>query len=320
MHRFGAAARRPAAIRIGTSDRRRPAGKVKILRNPDDPQTTGHRPALRRRKRRDEILADAATQKHPPRMPRGFPGRAAWRTLRPARVSAIAPPTQPQGLVIDQAAPADAEVGPGESDRPRWANLAILAVLVLLVVTGGVVWWFSKPAGQQRSAGPGPSAIFEQITLPGQRDARGGQMTVGTAADRNVLPDFESELLGQGGINEVIYAGSFDGQYTFLLYAYPSAGPEAARARTETVAGIHDRLGLKDAQIGNMPGGVPAVGLRNARASVMRTLYTSDSFTVQLSVLQKPAGDENALHAEFRRIVTLVASVLPPEPRGNAGG
>jgi hypothetical protein len=280
----------------------------------DDAKPTGHRPASRRRKRRDEILADAATSKNTPKVPRGFPGKAAWRTLRPIRVSTTATPAQPQPLVIEPDTTAD---GDSDSGRPRWGSLVILAVLAILLILGGVVWWLSDPAAQRSAA---PPANFEQIALPGQPDPRSGQMTVTAAAGLRVLPDFESELLRQGGISEVIYAGSADGQYKFLLYAYPSAGPEAARAATETVAGIHERLGLEDAHIGGLPSGVPAVEMRNSKAAVMRTLYTSGSFTVQLSVLQEPVTDETGLRSEFRRMVTIVAGVLPPERRGGAGG
>lgn len=280
------------------------------MRESDDAKA-GHRPAIKPRERRDEILAEAAASKHAPRPPRGFPGGALWRTQRAARVPATAPPaTEP--LTIPN--------GDAEPDRSRWANLAIFAVLAVLVIIGVVAWWVHDPAVQQRSVAPTPPAGFEQIALPGRPDPHRGGMTIAAAADRNVLPDFEAELLRKGGISEVVYAGSVDGQYSFFIYAYPSAGPEAARATTQTIAGIHKRLGLADTVVEGLPSGLPAVELRNSKAVVMRTLYTSGNFTVQVSVLQKPAGDGTELRAEFRRMATLVAGVLPPEPPNGAGG
>lgn len=287
------------------------------MRESDDAEAAGHRPAFKRRKRRDEILAEAAASKHVPRAPRGLPGGALWRSQRAARISVTTPPTQPQ---VPATEPPTAPNGDPKPDRSRWANLPILAVLAVLVTIGGVAWWLHDPAVQQRSVPPTPPAGFEQIALPGHPDSHRGGMTVAAAADLNVLPDYEAELLRKGGISDVVYAGSVDRQYSFFIYAYPSAGPEAARATTETIAGIHKRLKLTDAVLDGLPSGLPAVELRNSKAVVMRTLYTSGNFTVQLSVLQKPAGDNTELRAEFRRMATLVAGILPPEPPRNAGG
>lgn len=286
------------------------------MSDPDDAGASEYK--ITRRRRRDEILADAATPEHGPGAPRGIPRWAAWRTQRPTRGRAPLMSEQPQIITIEpEDAPDGDDIGP---NRPRWASFAALVVLTMLVLMGGAVWRLSGPGGPQQPAVSAPPASFELLALPGRPDARGGEMTVTEAADRHVLPDLESKLLRQDGIDEVHYAGSVYGQYKFLMYAYPSTSPDAARTTTKIIAGIHERLGLENAHVGDLPGGVPAVELRNSRATVMRTLYTSGSFTVQLSVLQEPTGDKEALRAEFRRMVTLVAASLPPEPQGGAGG
>jgi hypothetical protein len=287
------------------------------LRQLDDALAAGKVSASKHRKRRDEILAEASSAQSSALPASGVLSRAAWRPVRQARRPVAAPSLPQPSQPITPTQAQEMFVTSRPATGRRW--LGVLAAVLVLALAAGVTWWFgfrqdepgTPAAGSTSSAQPRQGGGIDELRLPGTADDRNGKFSVQRALELKVLSPLEADLLKQSGITEVTYVGASEGDYRYLVYAYPSVDPDAARATTGVVAHIHEQIGLTEAPI-VVPDGVQAVELRNAKAAVVRALYTSGNTTVQLAVLQEPAGDPAALESAFKRAVALAVDKLPP--------
>lgn len=247
----------------------------------------------------------------------------AWTAQPPASTAAFGPP-RPQ-MQPAPVTPRDAQNLFGDARPPRknkiW--LMVVAIVVVLAAAGGAVWYFGlrddTPTAEQptenttENTTPTPPPVnLADIDLPGEPGNNNGEMDIAEARTAKVLAEQEATMLEEAGITTVEHSGSSDGDYHFLLYAYPSADADAARATTETVSGLQEQLGLLPAQIADVPEGVEVTQLANARAAVLRGLYTYGDTTIQLCVLQIPAGGAEELQEQFRLALESVVAAAPP--------
>jgi hypothetical protein len=211
---------------------------------------------------------------------------------------------------------------PRGGDKKPW--LVALVLVVVLAVAGGAVWWFAlrdddpdnnanqpKETGQQTEEAVPPVDI-PSIKLPGEAAKNGGEMDIAKAGELKVIAPAEAALLADAGVGPVAYTGSADGNYRYLLYSYPSDNPEQAGELTEAVAGVQEQIGLKPVEVRDVADGVAVTGLTNGSAAVLRALYTYGDTTIQLSVLQVPAGDEGELAGQFAAVLRVVTDAAPP--------
>lgn len=253
----------------------------------------------------------------------------------PTWASHLPDPSAPTGSFPRQPGPMNPAMTPmqahdvfsGGKEKSAKKGWIIALVVVLVLAAGGFAgWWFllkdkDNGGGNQAdksstappsSQDPPPAKSIDEITLPGEVAANGGELTIQEAREKVVIGDGEAGLLEQAGVTELTYSGSSEGDFRFLLYSYPSADADAAATTTDAVNGVQQELGLSPVDIADLPDGVTAAQLTNAQASVIRAVYTSGENTIQLSVLQVPAGDEQALHKQFTEVLAMLTDEIPP--------
>jgi hypothetical protein len=255
-----------------------------------------------------------------------------WATLPPTHSAqtgvASFPPVPPQvgGPAVT---PLDAQDlftsnKPARTGPKPW--VIALAVVIMLGVVGGAVWFFAFRDGDgantagppdTRSSAPSTQAPPEpvditKIDLPGEAAENTGQMDIARASELAVIAPSEATLLADAGATELTYAGYADQNYRYLLYAYKSADAAAAKVLTDKILGIQQQLGFSDTELNGVPKGVTVTTVSNKDAAAVRGVYTYGDTTIQLSVLQVPLGDPAELGAQFQQAITAVTDAAPP--------
>lgn len=263
------------------------------------------------------------------------PPQGQWSTLPPTHNSATNigtfPPVPPQAIG-PAPTPLDAQdlfTGnkPAAGGKKPW--LIPVAVLVVLAIAGGAVWFFAfrdtgsdsanPPASntttqqqtEQTQAAPEPVDVTK-IVLPGEQASNSGEMDIARASELKVISAAEATLLGDAGADALTYSGYSDEGYRYLLYAYKSADAAAAEEFTGKVLDIQRQLGFTEANLDGMPAGVTVMQVANEKAAAVRGVYTYGDVTIQLSVLQIPVGDSGQLTSQFQQAVTAVTDAATP--------
>ena len=202
--------------------------------------------------------------------------------------------------------------------------LIAVIVVVVLALAGAGVWWFllrdkgdtgdqagDKPpaTSTKQEEQPPPAKPVGEVTLPGEPAQNTGDLTIAEAKELHVIGAGEAAKLEAAGITELTYAGSSDGSYRYLLYAYSS---DDAATTTDAVNQVQVDLGLIPAEVPDLPDGVSVAQLTNAKAAVLRAVYTAGDKTIQLSVLQVPTGSADDLSAQFSDVLASLVKDIPP--------
>jgi hypothetical protein len=270
---------------------------------------------------RTQVIAAASA---PPQQPQ-------WAALPPTQNASTGmfPPVPPPPSV-STVTPLDAQDLFTSNKAARGGGkpwlVAVIAIVVLALV-GGAVWWFafrgtgspaSADAEQQTSqeksasAEPPPPVDITKIDLPGDAVDNSGAMDIARAGELKVIAPAEAALLGDSGVNALVYSGAAAGNYRFMLYSFESDGPGKAKELTDAVSGVQQQMGLKPITIGDVAHGVQVTGLTNGSAAVLRGLYTYGNTTIELSVLQVPVGDATELATQFATAMKTVTDAAPP--------
>jgi hypothetical protein len=266
--------------------------------------------------------------------PSPAPSQPQWAALPPTHNAntSMFPPVPPPPPSANTVTPLDAQDlftsnKPARGGGKPWL-VAVIAVVVLALV-GGAVWWFAfrsddQPAAadsnttqtteQEKplSAEPPPPVDISAINLPGETAANSGAMDIAKAGELKTIAPAEAALLADAGVKTLVYNGSSDGSYRFLLYSYDSGKPDGAKQLTDAASGVQQQIGLKSVNINGVAKGVQVTGLTNDSAAVLRGLYTYGNTTIQLCVLQVPAGDAAELATQFSGALKAVTDAAPP--------
>lgn len=280
----------------------------------------------------DRTQVIAADERTAPSVPQG---QTPWAATRPdpnAPTGVFPRPAQPM-LPPPAVTPMDAQDLFTSNKPPRGSRkgkpwLIGLAVLLVLALAGAGVWWFvlrddnttntadPKQTSEQQqppSEDQPPTPVdIADIDLPGDAVKNGGEMDIVKASELKVIAPAEAALLKDAGVGPMVYAGSAEEGYRYLLYSYQSDDADGAKKLTEAVAGVQENIGLKPAEVDGVPGEVAVTKLSNSSASVMRGLYTYGDTTIQLCVLQVPAGAEADLASKFAAALKAVTDAAPP--------
>lgn len=254
-----------------------------------------------------------------------------WATQPPdpnAQAGMYPPPPQAiPGIPGPTVTPHDAQDLFTSNKPPRGSKKPVLigvVVLVVLALAGGAVWFFgfnrddepqntAEQTSTQSEPAPAPEPIdITKIELPGKAADNGGEMDIARAGELKVIAPAEAALIADAGAEELVYSGAAEGDYRFLLYAYKNADQQAAEELTGNLLDIQQRLGFKDTEVGEVPASVHVSTVSNPQASAMRGVYTYGDTTIQLSVLQVPAGSIDELRVQFQRAMTTVTDAAPP--------
>jgi hypothetical protein len=212
---------------------------------------------------------------------------------------------------------------PAQSGPKPW--VIAVAVIVVLAIAGGAVWFFGFRDSGTSTADGNPTQTSEpsaqsapepvditKIELPGEAAENSGEMDITRASELAVIAPAEATLLADAGANQVTYSGFSDGNYRFLLYSYKSADAAAAAELTDKILNVQKQLGFTDTTVADVPAGVTLTTVSNSEAAALRGVYTYGDQTIQLSVLQIPVGDIAELHTQFQQAMTAITDAAAP--------
>lgn len=209
---------------------------------------------------------------------------------------------------------------PRNSGKKPW--LIAVAVVVVLALAGGAVWFFGfrddggqDPAdrsNEQSTPAAPPDVDITKIELPGEAAPDAGEMDIVRAGELKVIAPAEATLLADAGADAMVYSGSSEGDYRFLLYSYESKDAAAAKELTEKITGVQKQLGFQDTEVQGVPGEVAVSAVENEAAGAVRGVYTYGNTTIQLCVLQIPKGNVDDLRVQFQNALTAVTDAAPP--------
>lgn len=275
----------------------------------------------------------------PPPPPQAPPAPALPQPQQPQTWSAQPPSPQagpPPGMVPPQpmhgpsVTPMDAQDlftsnKPPAGSRKPW--LLAVAVVVVLAVVGGAVWFFgfrdsggtdtaqtpqNEPTSESQAPPPTPVDITD-IKLPGTPGKANGEMDIARAGEVGAIAASEGALIANAGAEKLVYSGSADGDLRYLLYSYKSADATAAAELTGKLLDIQKQLGYKETPVDGVPESVTVTSVANDKAISIRGVYTYGDTTIQLSLLQIPAGDADALRTRFKDAMTTITEAAPPQ-------
>jgi hypothetical protein len=273
-------------------------------------------------------VGDGPTAPALPQNQQGQPPQ--WATLPPTHqaqtnVGTFPPVPQVNGPAVT---PLDAQDLFTSNKPPRGGAkpwLIVVAIVVVLAIAGGAVWWFgfrdsggADTATDQTSQSSEPTGStpepvdITKIELPGEAAANSGQMDIQRASELQVIAPAEATLLADAGAKQLTYSGFADDHYRYLLYAYQSDSPKAAKELSGKILDVQKQLGFTDTEVDGVPDGVTLTTVSNKEAAAVRGVYTYGDVTIQLSVLQIPVGDLAELHAQFQQAMTAVTDAAPP--------
>lgn len=282
-----------------------------------DPETTQ---VVGKSERQAQALAEANHAAPPP---------PAWAARRPepgAPTGTFPQPPMPMAPPVGAINPFEAQDlftsnRPSRDGNKAKPALIALAIIVVLAVAGGAVWYFgfdktpaaSDPSGTEGSdPSPPPKVDIADVALPGKKVRNTGELDMADARAKQVLSATEATLLAEAGIDEVTYTGAAEGDYRYLLYSYPAEDAAAAVANTGAVDDIQEQVGLRQGEAEGVPDGVLVSTITNDRAAALRGLYTHGDTTIQLCVLQVPTGDPGELRQQFDKVLAVVVDAAPP--------
>jgi hypothetical protein len=269
-----------------------------------------------------QIVAPITEERTSPAMP-----QPQWASLPPTGSQQTGVATFPPVAGGPAPTPLDAQDlftsnKPAQNGPKPW--VIAVAVIVVLAIAGGAVWFFGFRDSGTDTAGEAPTQTTEQtqpapepvditkIELPGEAAENSGEMDITRASELAVIAPAEATLLADAGAKQVTYSGFSDGNYRFLLYSYKSADADAAAALTDKILNVQKQLGFTDTTVKDVPAGVTLTTVSNKEAAALRGVYTYGDQTIQLSVLQIPVGDIAELHTQFQQAMTLVTDAAPP--------
>jgi hypothetical protein len=243
-------------------------------------------------------------------------------------------PRPPQPMAGPTVTPMDAQDLFTSNKPPRGGKkpwLIGLVVLVVLALVGGAVWFFAfrddepsqaadddkqtqqstTPAEEEPPPLPEPVDI-SKIELPGVVGPNSGEMDIQRAGELNVIAPAEATLLAGAGADQLVYNGTSEGPYHYMLYSYKSADAKAAEELTAGIIDVQKQLGFKPTEVEGVPGTVDVSTVTNAEAAGIRGVYTYGDTTIQMFVLQIPAGDVDEMRVQFQRAMQAVTDAAPP--------
>lgn len=271
-----------------------------------------------------QIVAPITDDRTSPAMP-----QPQWASLPPTGNASTGIATFPPVAGGPAPTPLDAQDlftsnKPAQNGPKPW--VIAVAVIVVLAIAGGAVWFFgfrdtgSSTAGETpsqtsepRQSAPEPEPVdITKIELPGEAAENSGEMDITRASELAVIAPAEATLLADAGASQVTYSGFSDGNYRFLLYSYKSADAAAAAELTDKILNVQKQLGFTDTTVEGVPSGVTLTTVSNKEAAALRGVYTYGDQTIQLSVLQIPVGDIAQLHTQFQQAMAAITDAAPP--------
>ncbi|WP_020663471.1 hypothetical protein [Amycolatopsis benzoatilytica] len=204
--------------------------------------------------------------------------------------------------------------------KPTWLFLS-LAVLVVLALVVGVIWFIGNKDENTTAATPPPAASSAPNTqpasledklpaLPGTPNPNNSTLALDKAVQLKAVSDADANLMRAAGADQLVYHayGSADGGTTLLAVPTPSK-----QQAGELVKGLRQNLGTGG--FASSPFGPSAADLLYTGSSpagrVLAFWYTSGAVSIGIGVSGPVNQDPAALKARMEQIRAKVAAALP---------
>lgn len=246
------------------------------LRRLDADLAAGRISAAEHIKRRDQVLAEAASGRPPQTDPDS--------TL----VIRVAPPRPPQWLDRQRPPSLDGAAVFATARRPRGKGSAVAVLAVLALVAGGV-WWFAAGTGDTGSAATPPTTTAAQVAqptipdLPGAKGAHGPVLGVEDAVRLKLLATDEADVLTGHGVTNVLFANSTAARTSYAVVVARTPSPEQADRVAEGLIAHLERAGYTETPDRHLAKTSP-------QSTVLRVVYRSGDSVVRVGAAQ--AGSE----------------------------
>jgi hypothetical protein len=195
--------------------------------------------------------------------------------------------------------------GKPRGSKPTWLFLS-LAVLLVLALVVGVIWFIGNNNGSNDTAAPSPSASAPNTqptsledklpTLPGTPNKENSTLALDKAVQLKAISDADASLMRAAGADQLVYHAYSGADGGTTLIAVPS--PSKAQA-TQLVDGLRQNLvtgGFDSAPLG--PSATDLVYTASSPAGrVMAFWYTSGSVSVGIGVSGPVNQDPAALRS-----------------------
>ncbi|MFD0200109.1 MULTISPECIES: hypothetical protein [Saccharothrix] len=182
-------------------------------------------------KRRDQVLAEAASGRPAPHDP---------DSTQVIRVTSPAPPAPwapvPRGPSLDGAA----VFATARKPRRKGSALVVLAVLALAAAS---IWWFAIGTGTTGDAAPPPTTSTSQSAqptipeLPGTKGAHGPVLTVDDAVRLKLIALDEADVLKGNGVTEILFANATAARTSYAVVVARTGSSEQAEKVAEGLTG-----------------------------------------------------------------------------------
>ncbi|PKV92860.1 hypothetical protein ATK30_3690 [Amycolatopsis echigonensis] len=204
--------------------------------------------------------------------------------------------------------------------KPTWLFLSLAVLVVLALVVGGI-WFLGTKKDSNDSATPPPAAssapntqpasLEDKLpTLPGTPNPENSTMALDKAVQAKAVSDADANLMRAAGADQLVYhayAGT-DGGTTLIAVPTPSkaqAGQLVQGLRQNLVTGGFDSSPLGPAATDLLYTGSSPAG------RVMAFWYTSGGVSVGIGVSGPVGQDPAALRSRMEEIRAKVAAALP---------
>ncbi|ATY15869.1 hypothetical protein CU254_39920 [Amycolatopsis sp. AA4] len=204
--------------------------------------------------------------------------------------------------------------------RPTWLFLSLAVLVVLALVVGGI-WFIGAKNDSNDTAAPPPAAasapntqpasLEDKLpTLPGTPNPENSTMALDKAVQAKAVSDADANLMRAAGADQLVYHsyGSPEGGTTLIAVPTPSkaqAGQLVQGLRQNLVTGGFD----------SSPFGPAATDLLYTGSSpagrVLAFWYTSGGVSVGIGVSGPVGQDPAALRSRMEQIRAKVAAALP---------
>ncbi|WP_158684538.1 hypothetical protein [Amycolatopsis orientalis] len=204
--------------------------------------------------------------------------------------------------------------------RPTWLFLSLAVLVVLALVVGGI-WFLGTKNDSNDTAAPPPAAssapntqpasLEDKLpTLPGTPSPENSTMALDKAVQAKAVSDADANLMRAAGADQLVYhsyAGT-DGGTTLIAVPTPSkaqAGQLVQGLRQNLVTGGFDSSPLGPAATDLLYTGSSPAG------RVLAFWYTSGGVSVGIGVSGPVGQDPAALRSRMEEIRAKVAAALP---------
>ncbi|MEU4740015.1 hypothetical protein AB0G02_06040 [Actinosynnema sp. NPDC023658] len=203
-----------------------------MLRDLDAQLASGRIPLSEYTKRRDQLLAEAASGRNAP------PDPDSTQVIR------VAPPRPPQWEPRQRPASLDGAAVFATAGKPRGKRSAAVVAVVAVAVVAAGAWWFTAGTGNTENAAAAPPATTTTTRaeptipeLPGAKGEHGPVLSVDEAVQLKLLAKDEAQVLKGNGVTEVLFASSTAPRASYaVVVARTKSSEVAARVADDLVA------------------------------------------------------------------------------------